>query len=359
MTATLGKDVLRRKASVGRASHEARAMTPAKALRLAIEKAADAKMGLAMSVTGGSRGPSDLSEVLDAMTEDGLLLLLDGPDGRVGALCLDFALLSGLVEMQTVGKVLPRDPDPRPTTRTDAAIVTPLVDDVLARFAIDLAPEEEGFWAAGYRVGGRCPDLRVLGLALGAPEYQLLRVPVDIARGSRAGQLMLALPNVTRPPPAPDPSNASAEQALDMAARLRARLLDVPATLEAVLCRLTLPLAQVRALAVGDLLTLPADAVYTARLETGPKRAIALAQMGQMNGRRALRLHPPGGPEAAGDGTSADQPATDRRQAASPALIPSAGIDAAAALSSDVPDLSEFDLPADLLEDFDDNMPPV
>ena len=252
------------------------------------------RLGLALSVSAGSRGPSDLAEVLDAMPHDGLLVMLDGPDGRVGALALDFALLSALVEMQTVGRVLPRDPDPRPTTRTDAAIVAPLVDDILTRFAADLQPDTEGYWAAGYRFAARVPDVRGLGLLLGAPEYQLLRVPVDIARGLRAGRVVLALPMAVPPPP--DPGGDAGQPAPDMAARLWARMLDVPTPLDAVLCRLLLPLAQVRALAVGDVLALPPEAMVTTRLEAAPKRAIAEAQLGHMNGRRALRLRLVAGP---------------------------------------------------------------
>ncbi len=350
MTATLGRDVLRHKASVGRASHEARAMTPAKALRLAVEKAADTRMGLALMVTGGSRGPSDPAEVLDAMSEDGLLVLLDGPDGRVGALYFDFPLLSALVEMQTIGRVLPRDPDPRPTTRTDAAIVAPLVDDILTRFAADLAADDDGFWASGYRFGARCVDLRTLGLALGLPDYQLLRVPVDIARGLRAGRLVLALPAVTRPPPPPDLGQGIASSP-DLAARLRARLLDVPTALEAVLCRVTLPLAQVRGFVAGDVLAMPADAVRSATLEVGPKRVIATAQLGQMNGRRALRLHAPGGtvpdPAARVAAAAVVTPPSAPPSPAAP-LAPSAGT------TEPVADPTEYDLPADLMQDFED-----
>lgn len=361
MTASLGRDVLRRKATVGRAAHEARAMTPAKALRLAIEKAADARLGLALSVTGGSRGPSDAAEVLDAMPEDGLLLLLQGPDGRIGALCLDFPLLSALVEMQTVGRVLSRDPDPRPTTRTDAAIVAPLVEDVLARFGQALASEDEGYWACGWRCGTRMPDRRVLGLALCGPEYQLFRVPVDIARGLRAGQMVLALPMAVRPAPPPDP--ALPDPGPDIAARLRHRLLDVPVPLDAVLCRLTMPLAQVRALAAGDVLVLPHDALVTTRLEAGQKRVMALAQLGQMNGRRALRLQlsgVAGGPEdheAAGDALPALAPpqpqmagiTTGEAEAGFPAWSASPE----ASDNGSLPDPLAFDLPADLLGDLD------
>lgn len=139
MVGTASNAGLRRKAMIARHEQDARMMSPLRALRLAAEKAADESFSLVLSVQPIARSETDHAGLLEQIPDGVLLLLLDGPDGRVGVMTLDAALLAALIEMQTVGQVLARPLRDRPLTRTDAAMAAPLVDGVLLRISQHLA----------------------------------------------------------------------------------------------------------------------------------------------------------------------------------------------------------------------------
>uniref|UniRef100_UPI00197ACD62 FliM/FliN family flagellar motor switch protein n=1 Tax=Frigidibacter oleivorans TaxID=2487129 RepID=UPI00197ACD62 len=76
----------------------------------------------------------------------------------------------------------------------------------------------------------------------------------------------------------------------DIGAALAARVLTADARIDAVLARLSLPLARLLALAPGATLTLPGAALAALRLEGPGGVAVARAELGQAEGRRAIRL---------------------------------------------------------------------
>jgi flagellar motor switch protein FliM len=348
MVGTASNAGLRRKAMIARHEQDARTMSPLRALRLATEKAADESFSLVLSVQTIARSEADHAGLLEQIPDGVLLMLLDGPDGRVGVMTLDAALLAALIEMQTVGQVLARPQRDRPLTRTDAAMAAPLVDGVLLRMSQHLADHPDRHWACGYRFGAMIEDRRSLGLALGAPDYHVFRLPLDIADGVRAGELMLALPQHAEPG---DPVGASAQG--EASPHLQLRVLEAPVRLDAVLCRLSLPLADIGRLAVGDVLALPADVLREIAIEGVGRRRVATARLGKLDGMRALCLTMPGlagtarndaGSETAPDtqmagrGPATTASRTAERQAAVPQAGPSRADTSVAAEA-----LSEYD----------------
>ncbi len=286
MTNTTSNTILRRKATVARENHAARSMTPARGLRLAFEKTAEDDLGFALQVSGIERRQVLLGGVLSTLRDDMLLLLLDGPDGAVGAMALDLQVLSALIEVQTIGRVSPRAAPERPMTRTDAAIVMPLVNGALRRFPSLMNQDADGDWADAFQFGARIEDTRSLGLALPAPEYELFDLSMEMAAGARQGQVMLVLPV---PPPAQ--VDATQEECQMVGSPwLEERVLAAPVQLEAILCRISRPLSEVGALKPGKLLKIPASSLHAAALEAGNASHVADASLGQLNGQRALRL---------------------------------------------------------------------
>ena len=277
--------VLRRKALAARAAHDARSMSPSRALRLALERCAARDLGFMLSVTG-IEIVTDLADGLSqGLPDPALILLLDGPDGLPGAFIMDAQVAAALVEVQTMGRALGRPATPRAPTRTDAAIAEPMVDGVLTRF-VDLL-DGAGDWARGFRFGAMIADARALALALGTGDYRVMRAGCDIGP-DRKGEVMLALPLIPAPSEPAEP-----ETAVDSAAAarpLRDRLLNAPARLDAVLCRVSLPLSQVQALRPGEVLKLPPGVLSSTAIEVAPGRIVARATLGQMSGQRALRL---------------------------------------------------------------------
>ena len=264
-------------------------MSPARALRLATEKTADASFSLVLTVQSIGREQANHAGLL-AMIPDGvLLLLLDGPDGALGVMTLDAAMLAALIEMQTVGQVSAKPPQARPLTRTDAAMVAPLVDGILHRMSQHLVGHPDAYWACGFRYGAMIDDRRSLGMALAAPDFHVFHLPLDIAEGTRSGTVILALPHRTAPAK-PEDKRESAEVSVP----LQQRVLDAPVRLDAILCRLSLPLCDVGRLAVGDVLALPKDVLRDIAIESVGRQPVATARLGQVDGLRALCLTSPG-----------------------------------------------------------------
>lgn len=263
-------------------------MTPMKAFRLALETAASDSMTVPLGATGGSRGVAEPEEVLEALSDDGLIALLADSEGHYGALWLDFAALSAIVEAQTIGRISAKAPEMRGATATDAAIIAPLLDEFLAKFGAHLEPEEEGYWAQGYLFVGRLPDRRALGLVMAGMPHQLFQVPLDLGLGTRLGKICLALP-VYEPPEPRVPVPVEPEGQL-LGPILCERLMDMPTGIDAVLCRLEVPLGTFSRLRVGDILPVPQDALRSTRMEVFGGVEIAKGQLGQLNGQRAVRL---------------------------------------------------------------------
>lgn len=333
--------VLRRKAHAARNAHRARAMSAERAMRLALERCASGDLGFMLSVAGVETGTEMAEALAAALPDPALILLLDGPDGVPGAMILDMQMAAALIEAQTIGHVSARPAMARRPTRTDAAIAVPLVDGVLSRLVALL--QDAGTWATGFGFGAMIEDGRALSLALGTGGYRVFRVGCDLGP-DRAGEVVLALPD---PPVPEDVTDGPDDAAPDRAGRpLRDSLLVAPARLDAVLCRVSLPLSQLRALREGEVLHLPAGVLSDTRLESVTGREVARATLGQIRGQRALRLH--GGMSsragATGEDSATKTPAGDAPVAppeSAPAQVdrvdPGAGL----------PDLSEFDLPDD------------
>ena len=264
-------------------------MSPAKALRLSIARAAEDLWDLAAAASGISIAEETLDDAIGALPEQGLIVLLDGPEGLVGAAYMPFPIVAGLIEAQTIGRISKLAPDPRRVTRTDAAMVAPLIDGMLERY--DDLLEEAGVapWARGYRFGTMMDSARLLSLALKAPDFHVIRFSLDLA-AAREGEVMMLFP--VEEHPAVNAAGGSGGARLDGA--LEAQILQAPTELRAVLHRLSMPLSAVSALKVGEVLTIPRDALAHTDLEVGAQTVIGTVRLGQINGMRAIRLNLPG-----------------------------------------------------------------
>ena len=103
-----GTSVIHRKARASREEYQARAMSPAKALRLALAQASDTLLGLPMVVAAVEQVEISQTALRAEFAQGGLMVLLDGPKGARGAVRLDEALLAALIEIQTTGRVTGR-----------------------------------------------------------------------------------------------------------------------------------------------------------------------------------------------------------------------------------------------------------
>lgn len=280
---------MRRKIAAA-AAPAARGIGPDRALAQAFARAAQEGLGLILQVTRVDTGRAQVEDLAQMAGEQALIFALDGPAGGTGIAALSPGLMAGLIEMRMMGRLTPHSPAPRPPTPTDAAICGDTAQGTLDALATALAGTADESWTAGFRLRGPVAA-EALALLLEAGELRCLRAHAEFGSGgARSGILLLALPAAGRAPvsapapeaaPAPDPGFAAA---------LAAQVMAADARIDAVLARLALPLARLLALAPGATLALPGAALAALRLEGPGGVAVAGAELGQAEGRRAIRL---------------------------------------------------------------------
>ncbi|MCZ7675072.1 MAG: FliM/FliN family flagellar motor switch protein [Roseovarius sp.] len=299
-------------------------MSPARALRLAVERSGDRIIGLAVTVRAVEQRRLPHAELADAVDADDLIVLLDGPGGSRGAAVFDRPFVQALIEAQTTGRVRHAPPPERPFTSTDAAMTAPLISAVMGLFAEPLADPGTGASAetradtrprpdsqsGGFRFGDRVADARALALAIGSHDLDCFRLTAAIGEGAIVGTLTVILPPEASAPP--DTADADARNAFD----LTAAALGAPVTLDAVLARIRLPLSEVCALEPGMVLPVSAAAIGHTELIAAGGHVAARGRLGQMHGFRALRLTDPATAEGRGDD---DRRGTDVSEDAEPA----------------------------------------
>jgi flagellar motor switch protein FliM len=232
-----------------------------------------------------------LEAAVAAMPDHGLLAGVEAEqDGQRGLLALSSGLVDALVEVQTTGRVEAGQPAARPVTRIDEALSRDFIDFVLSAFARETAALDGRAWPARMVYGSRVGDRGQIALLFPERDYMIATADLEFAGVDRRARFVLVLPvDPAGVMPVGAAHGARMPDAAWVAAR--ARMLDaLRLPLETVLLRAVRPLAQVQALAVGDLLAFsPADLLEVS-LETVDGRPLAHGRLGQIGGRRAVRL---------------------------------------------------------------------
>ena len=272
-------------------------MSPGKALRRALSRAADLLWDLALVVQGVHLETLDQDGVIDGLGERTMLILLDGPDGALGMVELDRETVTGVVEVQTIQQVTNMPADDRPFSATDAAMMAPLIDATMDRFAAYLDGNPLQAQLRDYRFGAMIEDARSAAHLLDAASYRAFRADLDLALGRRKGRISFVFPERkltsgrTLAPDEPGPHQD--------------KLLRVPARLDCVLARVTIPLARAERLRPGDLLDLPGSVLNDAELRAARGHVVARGRLGQLNGMKAPRILWPRGAQVGAGGATA------------------------------------------------------
>ncbi|MBW7921362.1 MAG: FliM/FliN family flagellar motor switch protein [Rubellimicrobium sp.] len=264
---------------------EGAVLSPTRALRIALTRAAETVAGLGVTALGAADDEADLADLLARVGDDWLFLRLDAATGP-GIAAFDPALLMALVEMQTCGCLMAREPDARAPTAADAALAEPLV----GAFLDELAPLAAGTaldgWPGACVPGPRLADRRVIGLVLPETRFRIASVSAWLGTGERQGAFLIGLP-VNAPP---DWQGERQAIAADWRAALGESVMEARLSLDIVLDRVPLPLESVADLVPGQVLPLPGVQVTGARVETARGLCIGAGRLGQSAGMRALRL---------------------------------------------------------------------
>ncbi len=315
-----------------------------RALRLGLARASGESMGLALSVIGAKQAVRAQEDVADRLHEGWLMLLFTSDQGGLVAACLDPGCVSAIVQQQTIAMITSDPPPARAFTDTDAAMVAPLIEDMLGRALklVETAADQASLF--GYEFASRAEDRRALNLALVDEAYRMFDLTVELAGGPCQGEVCILLPE--RP-------LSDQEQVADIT--LSGANLDqasgvMRAELNTVICRLSLPLTALSELSVGDVLPLQGARVDRVEVLSIDRSRTAIGRLGQCGGMRAVRINEQSPPTAL---PAADGPAFLASKASS---VPSASEDTMSSLLDD--DIVAHDLSAeDALPDPDDLLP--
>lgn len=290
-------DVIRRKLGLSR-DNAARLADPRgtgaeKALPLAMARAARDAFALALDCKALRTGTVSVAEVVERVPERSLICLLEGPEDGLGVIILSPELLAGLIEVQALGKVMPGPALVRRPTRTDAAMVAGWLNEMMEGLERALLMDDDLTWVDSFRYASCLDEARPLGLLLDDAPHRMMLGEVDLARGTKTGSFLLALPaagrgrrpigaeeaDAQRPPPPPP-----------FEAQLHDQIMAAECQMNAVIGRLRLPLGQVMELMPHLILPLGGAGLGHVSLETVEGRVLASGRMGQTRGNRALRI---------------------------------------------------------------------
>ena len=232
-----------------------------------------------------------LQAVIAALPAQGLVAALEDEQGRRGLIGLSPGLVDALIEVQTTGRVEAAELPPRPVTRIDEALTRDFIDLALAAFALEGQSITGRDWPARMTYGSRITARGQINLLLPDGDHTLLQAEIGFDAAPRRAHLVMALP---RMPPAVAGDKAGNPVPPDPAwMAARARLLDeLHLSLDVVLMRLHHPFAQVERLAVCDLIPFSRADLHAVALEDGQGRVLLHGRLGQIGGRRALRMPP-------------------------------------------------------------------
>lgn len=309
MAQTMHSQILSRMAGRAVVDADDQPLTAARAVRLAVARAANDTVGLVLTVTGMAEEVQPLDGLLDGLDDELMLVGLERDGHLAGVIALDMQLRAAVLEMQTVGSVIAAAAEVRQPTGTDKIMCEPLLLALLNALPGAMGGSELDGWIDKCRLGNRIGSARAAGLVLRDCDYRVLRLTVDLGVADRQGIVLIALP------PLAQSVGIEPElvDVLDWGTQFRNAVSEAPATLTAHLHRFSIPLAKARALQVGQVLPLPGCNVHSVRLLSPDGKKVAQAKLGQLGGMRAVRVEPAPSPQmselAAGGGVDLGLPA--------------------------------------------------
>lgn len=268
-----------------------------------------------------------LAEMAELLPQPALFSIVEGGGDALGVVALCPALMTALIEMQTLGRITARPVDNRKPTRSDAIICADFVNMLLDELGKEM-PAIDGFEGfSGFRYASFLDDPRPLLLMLEDCPYRVLGYRLRLGgEPGREGTIFVALPQpqAAAALPAPQPrgrdnqpptgpaQNGSAvdETGKTQPAQLSARVAEAPVDVVGVLCRRAMRLGDLRALRPGQLLPLPRLDLSQTRLETRFGQVLAIGKLGEAGGFHAIRLR-------VGDGADQHALRADGQDAAS------------------------------------------
>ena len=287
-------NVLRRKLRSEASGSDEQAISPVKAARMGLARAGEKAFNLALRIGSIRQSRLELAEVAEQLHDDWALFPLLHDDGSVGVMCFEPNCIMAFVERQTLGHVKAEAGDTRRLTTTDKALATPFIEQFLRQFDTTLADAPTAYWTCGYHSEDAVASRHLMVLQLDASEYRGFDVQSEVVGTGRMIAMRLLLPIKEKADPRAIKSkskNAKTKEALNKEGKtLKNAALAANVEMDAIMCRLVLPLSELGQLKPGQLIPLPRNATKQAYLVDRVGRTEQPIHLGQLHGLRAVRL---------------------------------------------------------------------
>lgn len=281
-------------------------LSSVRAVRQAVTRAADTALGMQITVDDVVLSSVEVDRVTGSVTDADCCIRLERAGRLVGLIGIDPQLRAAAIEIQTMGAVAKNHAPERPHTGTDVMMLQPLITALLAQLVAMPPTDDLQGWADDVQHGVAFDSLRAAELALGDGGYRLMKIEVGLVADKRTGSIVIALP-------LQDEVAIASVDVTPVAGwdiKMQAAVAQAPATLQAVLTKLSLPLGAVNDMQVGQIIPVFGATVGSVRLFAPGNKLVATARLGQSSGMRAVRIETP--PEPA----LRDMPAAQRTLAA-------------------------------------------
>ena len=278
--AALENPALKRMLRPGKQAPTGSRVLEAKAWRQSLPRVSENTISLVAAMIGYDVTKVDFESVLANWDDYALSLLLRGPDELLGLVQLDDTLRTGLIEVQTIGRVLSTELEPRKGTPLDAS----LCDHVVMAWMKGAA--EAGGTVNRWSTVRIVKNVRAAKVALEDGDYTATEVQISMGEGTRTGRLRILQPVVL-------PGGASGGGSTGHPA-----LLALEAEIQATLYQARVPYNWLESLKPGDMLEMPRTAIDHVRIETIDGQRLVRARLGCMGNKRAVRILDEDEPEA-------------------------------------------------------------
>ncbi len=307
------------------------------ALQRKIAQAGEGQQGvaatsfLARALAAAAEATSALPLVVDSCTQhavapavfgdhlpgDGLLAFLAAADGDIGVVAVDAQLLAALIEIQTMGTVRTTPAEARPATRTDIYMCEGFINAVLA-FSEESQPDEMLKLFHGFQLEDAITDQRKMLFRLTATNYRLFDLELGLGEGAKSGRMLLCLPGDRQR--GGTAANVGRAGSLTWSARLKGALDDSEIRCNMILHRKRMPLSEIYDLKIGDRLDIPIAAIASVEVTGSDGGRVATARLGQVTGRKAVRINGTTGEPVTGGYSAISVGAADADEAVSLAM---------------------------------------
>jgi len=267
-------------------------VSPATAARVSLARAADQASSLALRVNSIRLSRLDLADVVDPLDEDWALFPLLHDDGSVGVMCFEPACIIAFVESQMMGRVSAEAGELRRLTQTDKALAVAFLKVFLRRFDEALKGAPTAYWTRGYRTEDAVATRHMMVLKLDRAEYRGFDIQSEVVEAERPINMRMFLPIKEKVAiqNAKNKLGKTGAALLESEHTIRRSAMAANVEMDAIMCKVMLPLSELNTLQPGHLVHLPQDAAKRAHLVDRSGRSAQSVRLGQPRGMRAVRV---------------------------------------------------------------------